>query len=41
MYKIDGQQRRKLLEKIDSLMMQSLLKVVHQPSAGPVAVIER
>jgi len=41
MFKIDGQQRQNLLEKLDSLMMQSLLKVVHQPAAGPVAVIER
>jgi hypothetical protein len=41
MFRIDGQQRRKLLEKLDLLMMQSLLKVVHQPSVGPVALIER
>ncbi len=41
MFRIEEQQRRKLLEKLDSLMMQSLLKAVHQPPVGPVVVIER
>ncbi|EKD83838.1 MAG: hypothetical protein ACD_39C00416G0002 [uncultured bacterium] len=41
MFSIDNEQRSKLLEKIDSLIMQSLLKAVHQPTAAPMNTIER
>ena len=41
MFSIDIEQRSKLLEKLDSLIMQSLLKAVHQPTAAPMKTIER
>jgi|GEM_PF-1867167 hypothetical protein len=41
MFSIDNEQRSKLLEKLDSLIMQSLLKAVHQPTAVLMHTIER
>ena len=41
MFKLASEQRRQLLEKLDALMLQPLLKAIHQPSTTPMTAIER